>query len=915
MIRSLSVLLFFCGVASCAAMAQVRPTAPVTVTVDRSAQGPAIPRDFSGLSFERGTLNSNNAGVSGYLFSPSNTQLVTLFQNLGIHSLRVGAGSVDSSVPAGYNPDGFLGIDALFDFAQVAGPKVIYGFRMLNTRNTYPNLKSQAATVATHIWQRNSSLVDNFEIGNEPDWHNPYHTSGDPAIYETVPNVPGSAYPSYRADWNLFAGAITTAVPAARFSGPDTGAYSTLTFTPDAVTGVSWTEQFAKDENGSLNGTGSRLLAEASQHHYVGGSPGTTTTTQAIDNMLSRSWVTGTAIAKGPEGTGTYTPYPWMYSHILAPTQQAGAAYRMTEANDVLTGINGASNGYSAALWALDYMQWWAARGMAGVNFHNKQWILTDTIVPSPNPCVGTCGNYQTTAKGYGMKAFDLGSHGYVTPVAVSNPQNANVTAYAVASGRDLYVTLINKTHTTTSDVTDAVVTIQPGGASASSAAAMVLTDGVPGNAALMTATLGGAAITNSGRWLGKWAPLGPEANGSVTVTVPSASAAVVRLRAAGNFAGPVQMAENGSLELFGVHTDPSVQNFGHNPSLAPGRPQGGPVWLNLQKAPADSSAQGWTGWSPLGTGVTATGSPAVVRNLDTTLQVFVPTLAGDVFSAQQTAPGAGFGDWTDMGTSSSGVKSLTAANNADGSLSVFGLGTNGNVWQASQSAPGVGWSAWTDLGGQPLQPGFVVGQNLNGDLAVFGVTAGGQVWTNHQANAASWSGWTELPGPAMSGGLAVAGNLDGRLEVFGLDADGGLWHDTQVAPGGDWTGWQPILGAQLEPGFTIGQNSDGRLEVIGVRGGSQTPFDHLAQSANRGGHGVIAVAQTVAGAGYGAWTELGGMTVDAANPKLVVGSTADGRIQIFAAGADHQVWSNWQTSPSGEWAGWSLFGGSRISF
>ena len=47
------------------------------------------------------------------------------------------------------------------------------------------------------------------------------------------------------------------------------------------------------------------------------------------------------------------------------------------------------------------------------------------------------------------MKAFDLGSHGYVEPVTMSNPHHVNLTASAVGNGDDVYVTLIDRTHTT----------------------------------------------------------------------------------------------------------------------------------------------------------------------------------------------------------------------------------------------------------------------------------------------------------------------------------------------------------------------------------------------------------------------------------------------------------------------------------
>ena len=254
--------------------------------------------------------------------------------------------------------------------------------------------------------------------------------------------------------------------------------------------------------------------------------------------MLSSAWDNDTSIGKQPAyqgGKANFHPYPFVYAHILAPTASYGVPYRMTEANDCLHGVVGASNGFASALWALDYMHWWAAHGMAGVNFHNNPWIPTDTIVPNPNPCSPTgCGDYTTTAKGYGMKAFDLGSHGYVGPVAISNPNNINLTAYAVGDAQDLYVTIINKTHSSTNDSADAIVTIRPNGFSAASVASMVLTDGQPGNAALMTATLGGASITNDAPWRGKWTPLGRVANGRVAVTVPSTTAVIVKIHATG---------------------------------------------------------------------------------------------------------------------------------------------------------------------------------------------------------------------------------------------------------------------------------------------------------------------------------------------------------------------------------------------
>src|ERR1700759_4187616 len=105
-------------------------THPATVTIGTGTPGPAVPRDFAGLSFERGPLNPGNAGVDGYLFDPANTALVTLFRNMGLRNRRIGGGSVDEFTPAGTGRDGFTGIDNLFGFAAEAGVQVIYSFRL-----------------------------------------------------------------------------------------------------------------------------------------------------------------------------------------------------------------------------------------------------------------------------------------------------------------------------------------------------------------------------------------------------------------------------------------------------------------------------------------------------------------------------------------------------------------------------------------------------------------------------------------------------------------------------------------------------------------------------------------------------------------------------------------------------------------
>jgi hypothetical protein len=500
---------------------------PVTVTIDAGHPGPTVPDDFAGLSFERGPLLSpGNAGVSGNLFSPDNNSLITLFRNLGLGSLRIGGGTVDQLIPAGTGSDGLTGIDNLFAFAAAAGVKVIYSLRLLSpAANPMGDLKAVHAQAAGHIWGRHQQHVASFAIGNEPDWHAYHSHQGhqlDPAIFEQVPGVPGSAYPSWLAQWRSLAGAVAGVAPGAPLSGPDLGAYSRKTYTPDPDSGVSWTEQLARDERDAGR------LAEVTQHYYVGDSPGQTTAQQAISNMLSREWVNGAAIGTQPTAT-TYTPYPWLYDNNLAPVAAAGLRFRLTESNDYLGGVPGASDAFASALWALDHLHWWAAaHGAAGVNFHNRRGLCTATIVPDP----AGGGGYAINPKGYGIKAFTLGSAGRVKPVQIQNPGGINLTAYCVGGAGTDYVTVINKAHG--AGAPDAAVTIIPPGPKVQGAEMMILAGGQPGDARGARATLGGATITGDTPWRGTWSALPADSRTGISLTVGATTAAIIKIPSGG---------------------------------------------------------------------------------------------------------------------------------------------------------------------------------------------------------------------------------------------------------------------------------------------------------------------------------------------------------------------------------------------
>jgi hypothetical protein len=864
---------------SCPILAQV----PVKLTIDTSVREFAIPPDFSGLGFETKSAVPNEYGVSGYFFTPQNTQLVTLFQNIGLKNIRVGGGTVDGSgtgercvTPTPSEKD----IDHLFAFAQAAGVSVIYSVRLLNVDTCKnPNLASEDAAIAKYVWNTYRPDVASLSIGNEPDvrqFHSyPGHPS-DSAIVETVPGVAGSAYPSYLADWRKFADVILKSVPDAKFSGPDTAVSSTSSFTPDPTNGVSWTEKFASD----LKDSG--ILVEALQHHYVWGSPGNTTAQEAIDDMLSPAWDNDESKGMQPAmngGKAEFHPYPFVYKRVLSSLVPMGVPYRMTEANDCLHGVFGASDGYASALWALDYMHWWAAHRMAGMNFHNNPWIPTDTIVPNPNPCPRSgCVNFRIAAKGYGIKAFDVGGHGFVMPVAISNPSNVNLTAYAAGTDQDLYVTIINRTHSTTHDVTSVMVTIDTRSTRPATAAAMVLSGGEPGDAAAMDAKLGGAEITNRSRWLGKWTPLGIVKNGSINVTVQSTTAVIVKISAAGAFAGPVQADQNGDLHFFATGS-------------------GGKVF-QVQQAKDKASAR----LAELPPGISFEQTSAIARNEDNTLEVFATGSNGVVYHQKQMRPDGSWSNWFPLGGDH--ISQVEAAQNADGSLSVFGIGSNGDLWFNSESAPGVGWTGWRDLGRKRIEPGYVVAQNLSGRLEVFGADDRGMVWHCAQNDSGGWDDWSSLGGKVASH-LGVGKNLDGRLELFAIGADSRLKHIAQNSSGGEWGHWSTVSGPKIKPGFVVGQYADGRLAVFAPAidnrpAGKTAP----AISANLQPKSIWTVAQQSAGTSYGKWSSTG----SAEGGQLAVGNDRTGHIELFSVDGQNRIWINRESATG--LAGWTKVSG-----
>lgn len=440
---------------------------PVGLAIQTQSPGSAIPADFSGLSFGTGDLQPYG-GV--YIFDSSNSQMVTLLQQLGTRILRIGGSTVESYTPATAD------VDALFRFAAATRVSVIYSLPLEVTNS------SQDVPMAGYIWTNYLPFLNCFAVGNEPE---------------------GTNFSIYFAEWTNIVMAITNAVPGAVFGGPD-GASN--------LKGKSLGTNLAAAESGS------GLVTAIQFHYYPGDSDASLTAAEVISEELLPTW--------------TSSKYPYEYSTSAGPILPYGIPYRFTEVESFDSGsggygVPGGGNSFATALFALDFMHWWATNGCQAACFHTT-WGHYNGVFQ-----VDASGNYEVYPNGYGIKAFDLGGHGNVIPVGVTNTDGLDLTAYAVAAPNYLYVTVINKENGT--NARSAAVTIAPAGEATGNVEAMFLT--APDNNAGATTgiTLGGAPISDNGPWLGQWTFLGTLTNGQYTLTLPATAAAIFRISPIGS--------------------------------------------------------------------------------------------------------------------------------------------------------------------------------------------------------------------------------------------------------------------------------------------------------------------------------------------------------------------------------------------
>jgi hypothetical protein len=441
--------------------------------VDPSTTVGTIGADFTGFSYEKthimnGSLTSNNLNMIG------------LYKLLGSPMLRIGANDVERCTWAGTGiapsqPNGQPfntkvttgGVDQFCSFLAATGSRAIYGVAF--QRGDVTGSSAEAA----YVMNACPSSIVGIEIGNEPD-------KFDTWAYQTT---------SYES----FANAIL-ATPGTVLVGPACTSKADVTFA------APFADTIAAKYPGKL--------ALLSQHSYV-----------AAANS------SGCSV---PNLQITTTQLTDIFDTIqAAATKNSLPGWRMDENNTCSGhGQQGVSDTFISALWAIDYMFEVAKRGGSGINFHNGENGQDGTVPFYYEPLKENGGVVvQVQPEYYGMLLFTQAGVGSMVSAAVTTSAQ-NFTAWAIKADGFTSVVLNNRNASSGVSVTVDL------GSSVSSASAIYL-QGTPAGsltAAAGSVTLAGAQVSVAGDWPRNAPYIQTVSGNTVSVYVPAASAALVRV-------------------------------------------------------------------------------------------------------------------------------------------------------------------------------------------------------------------------------------------------------------------------------------------------------------------------------------------------------------------------------------------------
>lgn len=367
-----------------------------------------IPGEFVGLSYESAQL------ANPEFFSRKNRELIRIFRELAPRgNLRLGGGSSEyttysDEAPAGPPPFEVFGPDTsktvkqgtitsslalrnLREFLDATNWSCLYGLNL--GQGTVEN----AVREATAAYRILGPRLLAFQIGNEPD---SFRRRFRPESYGPD---------DFLAEWNRFHTAILTAVPQAKFAGPDIS--NKLPYL------TAFAQEAPKHPDVIL----------LTSHYYAMGPAGSPEAT--LQNLL--------------EPDPKLTTLKRRDLHVIAEAQQAAhLPYRMSEGNSCWDGGKpGVSDTFASALWCAGYMLECAARGWTGVNLHGGGNGYYTPIAGTPST------GFMKRPEYYGMKfaQYFVGAEIISTNLINADP---HVEAFVFQRSGKFELALINKTGT-----------------------------------------------------------------------------------------------------------------------------------------------------------------------------------------------------------------------------------------------------------------------------------------------------------------------------------------------------------------------------------------------------------------------------------------------------------------------------------
>ncbi|HTU34695.1 MAG TPA: hypothetical protein VMF66_12910 [Candidatus Acidoferrum sp.] len=362
--------------------AQGRSNVRVALTIPNEANGPHMPIDFLGLSYEVQQL------ADPTFFSAQNSGLIREFKALSSTGvLRLGGNTsefaywkpapdspepqhpqtrevVGEPKPQYYAVTG-AAVSNLAQFLEATGWTCIYGIGMGT------NVPARAAEEGAFVAHTLGHRLQYFQIGNEPDLF-------DRHLRDQKTWSAGT----YLAEWLTLARAVAARVPAAKFG------------IPDVASRVQWLTEIAGEWPSIHDAPHVTTLT----HHYYFGGPATNPEVN-IPNLLKP------ATMQKVQNTANIA---------TAAAAKIGARVRMTEGNTCYRGGKpGVSDVFAAALWSADYSLLLAGNNYSGVNLHGGTGKSVANSVGGSLP-----GDALLRAQGETPQQIASHPHPFYTPIA-----------------------------------------------------------------------------------------------------------------------------------------------------------------------------------------------------------------------------------------------------------------------------------------------------------------------------------------------------------------------------------------------------------------------------------------------------------------------------------------------------------------